>query len=318
MRGLEQNLFDSSFLTTAGQSAQRALADLSSQSPQLAGRTLKWLALRSDINHPENYFTHLQSLPLLALPWWLEIALRGTVDLAFQSDLMYSSMSGYYFTRMLDDLMDGHQVDRSCLPALYPFYLQFQRTYFAYFPLSDGFWPHFERSLLTTAEAASTDSTLDDVTEADFLHYSARKSAAAAIPLAAVCYRYRRPDLLPSWEALFTVFGRWNQMRDDVLDWSEDYQAGTKTWLLCEAERRRAQNESLQMWIGRSGFLWAAEIMERWMQQMLDAANMMQSAALSVYLEQRRLSFRRQIDGMIATAAIYARLLQLDESFQPR
>ncbi len=317
MCGLGGNLWDSDFLTIARQSAQHVLADLGRRAPGLAERKLNWIALRSDISQPEAYFTHPESLPLLALPWWLEKSIRGAVDLSFQADVMYSSISAYYFTRMLDDLMDGHEIDRACLPALYAFHSQFQQTYFPWFPPDHAFWSEFEVNLLATAEAASGDFTLNDVIEADFVRYSARKSAAAAIPLAAVCHRYGRTDLLPLWLEFFSIFGCWNQMRDDVLDWSQDYNAGTKTWMLCEAERKRSRDESVPLWIGRSGLLWASNIMDGWIKQMTTAAISLRSTELSVYLELRRSSFHRQIQGMISTAAIYERLLELDSSPQP-
>lgn len=317
MCGLDKKLWDSNFLTIARQSAQRVLADLGLRAPSLAQRTLNWIALRSDISEPEVYFTHPESLPLLALPWWLEKSIRGAVDLRFQADVMYSSISAYYFTRMLDDLMDGHEIDRACLPALYAFHSQFQQMYFAWFPAAHAFWADFETNLLATAEAASIDFNLDNVTEADFVRYSARKSAAAAIPLAAVCHRYERQDLLPLWLEFFSIFGRWNQMRDDVLDWSQDYNTGTKTWLLGEAERRRGLDESVPLWIGRSGLLWASNIMDGWMEQMSAAASPLKSTVLGTYLKLRRSSFHRQIQGMISTAAIYERLLELDRSAQP-
>lgn len=314
----DSDLWDPEFLTIARQSARSVLSAFGSGSSILADRTLRWLSLRSDIQQPEAYFTHPQSLPLLALPWWLEKAIRNHVDYDFQADLMASSIAGYYFTRMLDDLMDGHDLDRACLPALYLFHARFQSVYSRYFPLADSFWPHFERHLRATAEAASADFILQDVTEADFLRCAARKSAAAAIPLAAVCHRYQRPELLAAWEDLFVLLGRWNQMRDDLLDWSDDHNSGTRTWLLCEAERRRAPEESLPLWISRTGFSWASAIMDGWMRQMIAAAASLSSPGLSAYLHYRRASFRRQLDGMIGTAAIYERLLQLDSPLQPR
>ena len=115
------------------------------------------------------------------LPWWLEDCIRGEVHAEFQTDLMYSTVSGYCFIRMLDDVMDGHEVDRAALPALHPFHLQFVKTYHSYFPALHPFWQEFERILMTTAEAVTAEAILKDFHESDFLEVSARKPAPIII-----------------------------------------------------------------------------------------------------------------------------------------
>jgi hypothetical protein len=277
----------------------------------LAGETLKWIARRCDVQHLEDYLAHPQAIPLFALPWWLETSLRGEVDAEFQAGLMTSGAHGYFFIRMLDDLMDGHEVDRACLPALHLFSLRFQSAYFRYFPAGDPFWGYFERSLASTAEAVSEDSKLREVSAEDFVGITARKSAAALIPIAAVCCRYGRLDLLPAWEHFLTLLSRWHQMRDDVLDWSEDHEAGHATWILSEAQQRRTPDETVPVWMGRTGLSWAAEVMEDWMLQIKDAASGLNSPELVRYLEAREAMFRRQIAANIRLAALCEALLDL-------
>src|SRR5208283_3747035 len=242
---LDQDIWSLEFSAAAGRAFHRAITDLGYRCPVITEQTSKWLALRCDLGHLEDYFIKPESLPILALPWWLEKTIHREVDIAFQTDLMYSTINGYYFTRMLDDLMDGHQIDRAAVPALYPFYTQFLSTYFKYFQYSDPFWREFERSLMATAEAAAVETTLETIDEAEFLKVSAQKTAAGVIPMVAVCFRYCRPDLLAPWEGLFARLARWHQMRDDVLDWSSDHELHNRTWLLSEAERRRADHESV-------------------------------------------------------------------------
>ena len=300
------------FLNTAELAAGRVRVELSRRSPLLGQRTTGWLISLGDIDHLEHYFTHPQAVPILALPWWLETSICGKPSIPFQSDLMYSTINGYYFTRMLDDVMDGHGVDPSALPALYHFHTQFQSTYSNYFGASSSFWAHFERMLMDTAEAAAADYLLGGINEESFSQTCARKSAAGAIPMAAVCYRYDRPALLEEWESLFRLFGRWHQMRDDLFDWSEDRSGGRHTWLLSEAERQRSKTESVPAWMGHRGFSWASEKMEGWMEEIIAAAIMLDSLDLVHYLEESRECFRRQVARMVETAAAYSRLLELD------
>jgi hypothetical protein len=290
-------------------------ADIENGTSKLAGETLRWLARRCDARHLEQYFTHPQGMPLLVLPWWLEKSIRGEVDRDFQINLMASSMHGYLFIRMLDDLMDGHEIDRASLPALHLFSFDFQSAYFQYFPAGDPFWDYFRRSLAFMAEAASVDSSLARITEKDFTQISARKTAATAIPLAAVCLRYGRPDRLPRWEDFVSLFARWHQMRDDIFDWDEDYASslstGRSTWMISEAERRRAPHETVPIWIGRAGLSWAAGVMAGWMAEIRSAALDLNSPELVTYLAGRDHVFSRQIAAKIQLAALCEGLLAL-------
>ena len=56
---------------------------------------------------PEAYFLHPEAFPMVLLPWWLESTIHEPPARGFQRDIVYSSVSGYYFVRMIDDLMDG-------------------------------------------------------------------------------------------------------------------------------------------------------------------------------------------------------------------
>jgi hypothetical protein len=278
---------------------------------KLADETLKWISQRCDPQRLEAYFAHPQGMPLLIMPWWLETSIRGEADAEFQAGLMTSSGYGYLFIRMLDDLMDGHAIDRACLPALHLFSYRFQSIYFRYFSWGDPFWEHFERSLAATAEAESADFGLHEVSEEDFLSITARKSSAALVPIAAVCCRYGRLDLLPLWEHLLTLFARWHQMRDDILDWSEDHESGHATWILTEARRRRSADETVPVWMGRTGLKWAAAVMEGWMGEIKSAARELRSPELVRYLDAREAMFSRQMAANIRLASLYESLLHL-------
>lgn len=269
------------------------------------------MGTRFDVSRPADYFTQLQSLPLLALPWWLEESFRGAVDSGFQADLIYATINFYYFTRILDDLMDGHAIGAAALPSMHPFHCRFMRSYFRYFGADSVFWGHFDRLLAITVETAAAEAVAREIDREDFLRVSARKTAAAMIPAAAVCARYDRTDLLEPWESLFAMFGRWHQMRDDLLDWSEDAKSGSATWLLTEAERRRGETEPVAAWMGREGLVWVKSVMRAWMDETLAAAAGLGSEKLTTYLVLRDEEFTGQIDRMIGVAEAFRGLARL-------
>ena len=265
-------------------------------------------------SQPSDFFTHPQSLPILALPWWLEKAIVNQVDTDFQTDLMCSSISGYYFSRMLDDLMDGHELDLGAVPALYPFYGRFQSTYFNSLQFFGSvFLGDLRQALIGfSADRLTVDATLVDISETEFLQFAAQKTAAGAIPLAAVCCHYKRCDIFRPWEELYALFGRWHQMRDDLNDWSSDYKAGNRTWLLCEAERQRAARESIPAWVCLKGFNWAASVMEKWMEESPIKASELNSPELVEYLKERRSLLDEQIGKLLMASATVEQLMQSD------
>jgi hypothetical protein len=312
MRVVDHEIWSPEFVQIAEQAVGRSLDAWASGSPSLAAHVSTWIARFSDLVEPARYFTQAYSLPVLAFPWWLEKRIRGQADVEFQADLMFSTVSGYYFTRMLDDIMDGHEVPPAAVPALYSFSKQLVEPYYKYFPAPHSFWREFDRLLMRTVEAASAEVTLQQIDESAFLAVSARKPTAALIPVAAVCFRCERADLLQLWSDFFTLYSRWHQMNDDLVDWRVDHQSGNHTWLLCEAERRRAHDEPVSLWMGREGYEWTRGLMNSWMDDMMAAAHALDTPELTLYLEMRKRAFSCYIDRMIGTAAAYARLLQLD------
>lgn len=312
MRVLTEVAWSTDFLIAARNAAQLAIEKLGSDASPLSDHTRRWLAAHCDLSHPENYFLHPQSLAILGFPWWLEESLCGSADPGFQADLMFSTINAYYFTRMLDDIMDGHAIAPAAMPALYPFHMRFVRPYQKYFEYDSPFWGEFERILMITVEAVAGEASLEDISAEDFIRFSARKPAAAAIPIAAVCVHRNRLDMLAPWESVLTSFARWHQMQDDVVDWNRDMQAGQSTWLLTEATRQCKTGESVAAWMGREGFRWAKTVMNQRISETLEAASGLKSPALLFYLERRNELFSKQIGNMIATADAFADLLEMD------
>ena len=274
----------------------RTLSDLDEQAPSLAKEVVEWLGSHCDVTRPHEYFTHPESLPFLALPFWLETSFRGVVDLEFQYDLIYASVNGYYFVRMLDDATDRHDISPSVLPALGIFHMNLQRSFAQCFDQAHAFWDFFRSVWSASAEITSIDLRSQDISESDFMQQSGRKAVGATLPLGAVCYRYERCDLLPKWLSFFDKLARWNQMKDDFLDWGKDCAAGRATWLLCEARRRKAAAESVASWMGRAGVHWATERLEIWMNELIANAQLLQSHELVEYLHVRSTSLAEQVN----------------------
>jgi hypothetical protein len=202
---------------------------------------------------------------------------------------MYSMVNLYYFTRMLDDVMDGHEIEPALLPALHPFHVRFMSRYHRHFGPESPFWREFDRLLAITVETTATEATLSEFTAGDFLNSTALKATAAAIPIAAVCVRFDRLDLLRPWETMFSLFAKWHLMRDDLLDWGADAKAGNPTWLLSEAQRRRSDGD-----------------------ETIAAAAVLNSPGLLNYLQERERLFSLEIDSMIAMAEACQALRKVD------
>src|SRR6266516_2742137 len=108
---------------------------LAAGAPTLAGHAEAWMGSLSGRAGgtggaaPATYFTHPKAFPRLQLTWWLEEEIARSHDRAFQGDVFYSTLNGYYFVRMIDDLMDREPHPGSeVLPALIFFHTEFQRA----------------------------------------------------------------------------------------------------------------------------------------------------------------------------------------------
>ena len=238
---------------------------------------------------PATYFTHPQAVPILLLPWWLEATIRGTPSRAFQRDVVYSTVNGYYLVRMVDDLMDGDAPPPApVLPALSHFQIEFSHPLVRYFPYGHPFWDSFSDSWFAGAEAASVDAGSESIDRARFVDVSAKKIAAAKVPLAAVGHRYDRTDLLQPWDGFVDRFGAWHQMFNDIVGWHRDLEAGRTTYFLCQAASRKASSESIAEWVISEGLAWGRTELEAWMDELELAARGLGCPPLSAYLDERR------------------------------
>jgi hypothetical protein len=293
----------------------RITSELEQSGPFLAQQVSNWMEHWSRPTPPEDAFKHPLSFPMLLLPWWLEKTLQSKPDPSFQADLVYSTVNGYYYIRLIDNLMDGHAtVELKLLPALNFFHTHFQMPYQRYFQHDHPFWEYFTSIWFHSAEVTMKDANLANIDLEQFTQVTAQKTCAVKIPIAAVCYRYERPELIKAWAQFVDLFGCWHQMQNDIFDWRKDAKNQTRTYFLLEAERRKAATESVTEWVIRAGFDWGSEMLEVWMAELKAQAGDLHSADLAAYLEQRGEMMRQRkeeiADGLQSAAKLLALLDQ--------
>jgi hypothetical protein len=296
--------------------SRRLQHELAAQTPFMAQHIGSWMHELAGSDQPADYFLHPVAFPMLSLPWWAESSLHrphGTrPDLDFQADLIYSTMNGYYHIRMVDNVMDGDAtVEPLLLPALGFFHLRFHGAYQRYFAYPHPFWELFEQIWAASAEATVHDRQLQALTLEPFETITAKKLCAAAIPVAAVCLRYGRPDLVEPWSALIDRLGRWHQLWNDLFTWRRDAANGVATYFLSECDRRRRPAEPVGAWIVREGFAWGIAVLEEWMAELRAMAAPLGSPALDAYLEHRIGMVRQQFAAASAGLRSAALLLAL-------
>ena len=287
----------------------RLHTDLFAAMPRLAFQVDQWLLQLAGGKSPTDYFTHPLAFPALALPWWLEKTLRSAPDAAFQSELVYSTINCYYYIRLLDNVMDGHRTNEvQLLPAAGFFHTQFQRAYQHYFGDRHPFWEFFTTTWFLAAEVTWQDAAFTDIDLAQFRQVSGQKVSAGKIPLAAVCHRYQRVDLLAKWSRFFDQLGSWFQFSNDVFDWNKDLKYQTQTYFLAEARRRQRAGESIAQWVIREGFAWAYTQLEAWMQELRQLSIELDSPDVTAFLDRRAALLSQQARDVAAGFAQVERL----------
>ncbi len=295
MSGSETDPYDPALRALIAGAFSRLEDRLRVATPALATPTLTWTRVLAGGKSPDEYFTHRLAFPMLLLPWWLEEVIHGEHDDAFQSDVIYAAVTGYYFVRMIDDLMDrDRQIPAVVLPALVFFHTELARTCQAHFGADDPFWVDFESVSFASADTAALDAELHAIDRQTFMAISSRKVVGAKMPLAAVCARYRRRDLLPAWSELIDLLGRWHQMLNDLLGWSRDLADGRATYFLSEAARRKRPDEPVEAWIVREGLTWGVAELEAWLRPLHAATDRLGHRPLRDYIETRHRDARER------------------------
>ena len=170
---------------------------------------------------PEHVFG-ARAFPHVVLPYWLSPTRERVADAEFQTDVIYSSISGYYSIRLCDNIADNDCPPelRKLAPCALYFDSESIRPYVKHFPATHEFWNLLDKFLAQQAEASAADSLLDDVDKETFASLSSKKFTGTKIPISAVRFRY--PGLESSFEQMLQFvdcLGNFAQFSNDFLDW---------------------------------------------------------------------------------------------------
>jgi hypothetical protein len=297
-RGVPSVLFEEPVRALVANAVRRLEDDLEAFAPFMAGPVSAWMRRLARNIEPAAYFTHPRGFPFILLPWWFERSVRGAVDVGLHQRLIGSSISGYYFIRIVDGLMDGHAEDElEFLPALGVLHERFQSPYVSLFPAGHPFHDRFAETWAECLDATARDGALGAPTLDDFTTVSARKVRAASIPLQAVAALYARQEELAPWMAFFDLLGRWHLMEEDLLDFNQDARRGTQTYVLCLAERQRRAGQSRVGWVLESGIDEIAATMSGWMAELEELSASLGAPEPAEYLAEREQRLRREIEA---------------------
>jgi hypothetical protein len=292
------------------QATLRIFAEMRQHGPVMAQKAEQWLKSLAGSNRPGDYFQHPLAFPMLLLPWWMEQTLHPEPDPAFQANLIYSSINGYYFIRMIDNVMDGHStVEQKLLPMLGFFHLQAQAVYQRYFGPEHPFWTVFKALSVQSAENSIRESGLVEIDLAEFRTIAGRKVVAGKIPLAAVSHRYRQPHVYEVWQEFYDKLGRWHQLYNDLFGWIKDLRNQTPSYFLSTGRRRKYPEQSLAAWVIHEGFAWGVTTLATWLGELQQEAESMQSEALIAYLQARQQLMEDQATRVVRTFDQLDRLL---------
>ena len=249
-----QLLYDAQFRKMVHDACLRIQAELMRRAPFLGEHVCAWMSHLSPTSDAWEYFLQPRTFPLLLLPCWAARTFAAEPDREFLADVVYSTINGYYYTRLLDNLMDGHgTVELKILPATAFFHAEFQATYHKYFDAAHPFWEIFRSAWFSGIDAAAREFDLDRIDEGEFERVTVVKLAGARIPLAAVAFRHDAGERLQCWEKFALALARWSQMEDDLFDWHDDLRHGKTSHFLTEARRHKGL-ETVEAWVIREGF----------------------------------------------------------------
>ena len=240
----------------------RLQAELTRHAPFLGEQVASWMAQLSPTGNAPEYFLQPRMFPLLQLPWWAANSLAAEPDLEFLADVIYSTVNGYYYIRLLDNLMAGHgTVELKILPATAFFHTEFQATYQKYFDAAHPFWEVFRSAWFSASDAVIREINLERIGQAEFERITVAKLAGARIPLAAVGFRHDAGERLRCWQEFTLALARWSQMEDDLFDWHHDLRHGKTSYFLTEASRCKG-SETVDAWVIREGFQQGIETLQ--------------------------------------------------------
>lgn len=293
----------------------RLWAEMESLAPSGAPKVRAWVSRLYGEAPLAELFTRPSAFPVLPLPWWVEESVAEP-NQERQEELALSSMAGYLYIRLIDNIIDADApADRRLLPMLGFFSTLFTRPYQVWFIRPHPFWDHFDRIWVGAADYTIQDAGLSRVDQATFRAVSGRKTDAAKIPVGAVLHLHGLLDRMDPWESFVEGFGRWHQLLNDLHSWRRDLESGAVTYLLTVASERRRPDESAGEWLLRDGLAWAFHTLSAWMEELCDSAEGLGSPGLQTYLDRRKEMLQAQASAAREGAAEGLKLARVMRRF---
>jgi hypothetical protein len=238
-------------LTPAIHRAADALgAAIARELPTLAPRALGWLRALTTTGRPADYFLHPRRFPVVRLPWW-SVEDRPP-DPALLDDVVRGTMAGYWYVRLVDDLVDREpRTPVEVLPLAAFLHLEFEGAWRRHFPAESPFWPVFRARWLALAD--STAPAADDPGPDALVARAAATIGAVVIPIRALTLAAGVPARFGPWAAAAEALARAEQLLDDLTDWHTDHERGQPN-VLVALGAREVGHAAVPGWVAREGF----------------------------------------------------------------
>lgn len=253
--------------------------------PQVGPDLVAWCRALAGGRSPSEYFLHPKAFPTVHLGNWAIEAIGGAAP-ALRDDIVRSTVAGYFFIRMIDDVTDdGSPSATRLLPTAGFLHHAFEHPYHLWFPHDHPFWRVFAECWSRSAEASSADLSSDAIDEARFLEVSSAKVIGALIPVSAVFHARCATGAPAQWTALVALLARYHQLSNDLAGWQGDLAAGRNTWLLSRGRASGAET-ILDWWIDE-GLTWAQAQRSAWLHELVAQAATAGSPGLLAWVRQR-------------------------------
>ncbi len=263
----------------------RLFAEMIARMPQAGPDLVGWCRELSGGAGPSRYFLHPRAFPTVHLGDWA-IEATGGAEPALRNDIVSSTVAGYYFVRMIDDVTDdGSASATRLLPTAAFLHHAFERPYRSRFPADHPFWAVFADLWSRSAEASSVDLSPETIDESRFVEVSAAKVIGALIPVSAVFFGRGAMKVPAQWSALVKLLARYHQLSNDLVGWQGDLAAGRNTWVLCRGRDSGAPT-ILDWWIDE-GLVWAQTQRRAWLGELEALAAASGSPGILAWVRER-------------------------------
>lgn len=238
-------------------SVRSLFQDLNDRAPRVASLIDEWTQQVYGDKGVAIAFLDPESYPLVHFPVWAD----PSIPQDLLDDLTKSSIAGYLWVRLIDDVMDGDRggLESDLLPLLGFFHLHFSEPYRIHFEVTHPFWELLTDAWIKSGEAAVLDHYLTERDPQNFREITARKTRAAIIPVSAALYARGSTEMLEPWSSFIDAFNLWHQLQNDLFDWRRDLHHDNPTLLITEGRRHADTTAELEQWFWSRGLSWAAE-----------------------------------------------------------